>query len=465
MGTLHLTCRPRLQENEMGDLTFLETDADAIYNTTIRALEKNVNEALYPGDERRIFGDALVAVFVSVFNQVNDACKQKMLQYASGKVLDALGARYECHRIASTPARTILRFSVKFPVLGNILIEKGTRATPDYTVYFKTTEAAVLQAGRLHVDIPAESVGNGEKYNDYLIGTINQLVDLVPYIDTVENISVTNDGDDGEPYPEVDGGVGDEHYRERIRLAPTALSVAGPRGAYEYHARSADAAIVDVAILSDVQNVRYKVPVYAGKAFLGGSGYDITTLKVSAEGIEIPTLAYGVEYENDLLIITLIDSTGDVESINIDINVDLAGKVLIVPILEGGKIPGEDILQKVAVACSAEDVRPMTDLVVVRPPMQVEYEINITYYTTAANESDCINAIEGKSGALDRFREWQDTKMGRDINPDKLRALCLSPEHGVGCIRLIVTSPEYKKLKETEVAKCTHISVQHILEA
>lgn len=445
----------------MADLSFLETDSEEIYNTVITALEKNVNEALYPGDERRIFGDALVAVFVSAYIQVNDACKQKMLQYARGKVLDALGERLACYRIEAKPAKTILRFSVKTPIAGNILIAEGTRATSDYKVYFKTTEAAVLQAGTLFVDVPAESTGCGESYNNYLVGTVNQLVDLIPYIDFVENVSITHSGDDGEPYPEVDGGTGDEHYRERIYLAPTALSVAGPRDAYEYHVKSADASVADVAVLSDRQNVHYTVPVYDGKAFLGGEGYYIDTLAVKGGTLDID---YTVSYENSLMVLTLSGNLSAASSIEIDIDVDLAGHVLIVPIMEGGEIPTEDVLQKVYDACSLEDVRPMTDKVIVRPPEQIEYSIDIVYYTTMANESDCISTIEGKKGALDQFVNWQDTKMGRDINPDKLRALCLSPENGTGCNRIKVIAPEYKELKRTEVAKCKRITVKHVLE-
>lgn len=68
----------------MADLSFLETDSNRIYEDVISALEESVREPLYPGDERRIFGDALVALFVSVYNKANDACKQKMLQYARG---------------------------------------------------------------------------------------------------------------------------------------------------------------------------------------------------------------------------------------------------------------------------------------------------------------------------------------------------------------------------------------------
>lgn len=45
-------------------------------------------------------------------------------------------------------------------------------------------------------------------------------------------------------------GEDDERLRERIRLAPEHFSVAGPRLAYRYHAMSADAAALDVAVRS-----------------------------------------------------------------------------------------------------------------------------------------------------------------------------------------------------------------------
>lgn len=45
-------------------------------------------------------------------------------------------------------------------------------------------------------------------------------------------------------------GEDDERLRERIRLAPEHFSVAGPRLAYRYHAMSADASVLDVAVRS-----------------------------------------------------------------------------------------------------------------------------------------------------------------------------------------------------------------------
>jgi hypothetical protein len=42
------------------------------------------------------------------------------------------------------------------------------------------------------------------------------MVDLIPYISSAENITISGGGDDGEPYNEI----GDDKYRERIRLSP-----------------------------------------------------------------------------------------------------------------------------------------------------------------------------------------------------------------------------------------------------
>lgn len=446
----------------MADLSFLETDSNRIYEDVISALEESVREPLYPGDERRIFGDALVALFVSVYNKANDACKQKMLQYARGEVLDAIGARYGCIRIAPTMAKTVLRFSVKSPLNGNILISEGTRVTPDNEIYFKTTENVVLQAGRYAVTVEAVACETGANYNGYKEGTLNQLVDLVPYIDEVTNTVMTYDGDNGEPYPEVDGGAGDDNYRERIYLAPTALSVAGPHDAYRYHALSADSSIADVAVISEIEPKARTLQVHGGCAFLGGKNYLIETLVVN--GLN-PENDYLVTYKDDLLMITLVGDAASRESIDLTIDREMAGEVKIVPILNGGGIPDPDMLKKVKEACSADDVRPMTDLVLVEAPEQVGYDIDITYYTTEETESDCIETIEGAGGSVQQFIEWQGTRLGRDINPDKLRTLCLVPGNGTGCKRIAVNAPVFTALRETQIAVYSgKLTVNHVVE-
>lgn len=103
----------------MSDLKFIETDAGKVYDTILGDLENGVREPLYPGDERRIFGESLAQVIVSVYNSVNDACRQKMLRYARGSVLDALGENRDTPRLNPTYATTTLRFGITESMASN----------------------------------------------------------------------------------------------------------------------------------------------------------------------------------------------------------------------------------------------------------------------------------------------------------------------------------------------------------
>lgn len=226
------------------DFNFAETDSAKIYTAIIGSLMDSCNEALYPGDERRIFGEALVAVLVSLYSEFNGKMKQRTLRYARGEVLDAIGERYSVFRADPASASAIFRFSVSATQSANIIIPAGTRITTDGSVYFATEETAVLPAGEPSVDVVAVCTLGGSDYNGFTVGTIATLVDLIPYISEAVNITISTGGDDGEPYTTE----GDDRLRERIRLAPAAMSTAGTESGYRYFALSADPDIVDVAI-------------------------------------------------------------------------------------------------------------------------------------------------------------------------------------------------------------------------
>ena len=372
------------------ELDFISTDAGEIYNFIMYTLENGVAETLYPGDERLLFAEALVPFIVSLYNTLNDSARQVTLRYARGEVLDALGEFAGVTRISETPAETVLRFSLSSPITENIIIKTGTRVTGDYTRYFATTETVVLQAGSTHVDVNAESTAGGSDYNEIAEGSINILVDQIPYIDSVSNVSVTSKGGDKED---------DDEYRERIRLSPSSRSVAGPKNSYKYFAISADASIADATVSSPSPGV-----------------------------------------------------------------------VLITPILYGGGIPEQSILDKVLEACSADDIRPLTDNVQVQAPSVEMYDIELVYYTTSANEAEAIVNIEGSNGAINKYIYWQGSALQRDINPDHLRKLILSPidDDGNGLIgadRVEIISPAYKELDETTVAKYSGtLNVSHVVK-
>ena len=87
------------------DFNFVETDSRSLYDTILDNIMSYVGEPLYPGDERRIFAEAVIQLFISFYNLMNDIAKQKMLQYARGDVLDAIGEMENTPRLLPEKAQ------------------------------------------------------------------------------------------------------------------------------------------------------------------------------------------------------------------------------------------------------------------------------------------------------------------------------------------------------------------------
>ena len=113
-------------------------------------------------------------------------------------------------------------------------------------------------------------------------------------------------------------------------------------------------------------------------------------------------------------------------------------------------------MEKVEAACSADNVRPMTDKVTAIAPEAVTYDVEIKYYCTQDNEADTVNAVEGSGGAIERYNEWQTAALDRDINPDQLRRYILAPNWATGLVgadRVNVIKPIFAEIGKQQVAK------------
>ena len=456
----------------MSNVDFIETDSGVILTTILQQLENGCSEPLYPGDERRIFGEsALAPLFVSLFSLVNDSCRQKMLRYARGEVLDALGENFKVYRESPKPATTTLRFSIDEAISTNIAIPAGIRCTSDYVRYFVTDNTVVLQAGSTYVDVTATAETGGKEGNDIGIGEINTIVDIsqIPLVDNVTNIVATGGGEDEES---------DDAYRERIRNSGDAISTAGPAAAYRYWAIASNPARISDAIVENLIRTRAEeIPVYTRSgtayAFIGGENLQEATLKVKAHGsstVAALTSDYSVDYSDSrLLIITIVPGgiLASAASLDVEIEEIADGEVVITPVCFGGEIPTAEDLAAVLDTCSASDVRPLTDRVTVKAPDVEYFDIELVYYTTAADEAACIASVEGSGGAIDQYVYWQGSSLKRDINPDYLRKLILAPdwEGAVGATMVQITKPVYQDLPGTTLAKWSgNLTVSHIVK-
>ena len=432
-------------------LDLIDVDSSSIYRDVVTGLESGVGEPLYPGDERRIFGEALVAALVAYVSKANDAARQTMLRYARGQVLDAIGERLGVERIDATPSECRIRFTLSAPQDRTITIPAMTRVTSDGSLYWQTESACAIPAGELTGDVVALCTEGGGASNGVPAGAISTLVDLQPYVSTVANLDATHGGDDGEPYT-TDG---DDRLRERIRLAPNRLSVAGPEQAYVYWALTADPDIADVAAFSEEHDEVKTRKVVHGHIYVGGDllvPEDVLLVDGSAEG-------FTWTYEDSLLDIDLGDTEAETAEVTVRRKMD--GRVKVVPLMAGGELPDEETLRKVYETVNDKTIRPMTDLVTVEAPTTVGYAIRMKYWTRVEDEAAIMEAVEGAGGAVDRYIADQCAVLGRDINPYMLQSYVME----AGAIRCDVYEPQYVPVTGVQVARFTGApDISHALE-
>ena len=111
---------------------------------------------------------------------------------------------------------------------------------------------------------------------------------------------------------------------------------------------------------------------------------------------------------------------------------------------QSGSVAGEETKRAMVAACSPDEIRPLTDYVISGDPEEVPYDIDLTYYLTRDGSISASEAQSGVNEAVQRYIRWQSGKMGRDINPDRLRYLLLS----AGIKRVDLKQPAFTPLED-----------------
>ncbi len=249
----------------MPEVDFLETDPDAVKSEIIAAYESATGRTLAQSDPVRLFVLVMAAVVIQLRNKINWAAQQNLLTYAQEERLDALGVWVDVTRLEASYAVTTILFTLSEALASAYVIPEGFEVTAgDLT--FATDEELVIPAGETQAETSATCLTAGEAGNDYLAGQINTIVSPMAFLESAVNTTTTSGGSEIES---------DAEYAERIRLRLDSYSVAGPRLAYIYHAKSYSSAISDVAVISPVPG---EVDVYVllddgeipGETFLEG---------------------------------------------------------------------------------------------------------------------------------------------------------------------------------------------------
>ena len=366
-----------MELKNLPDITFAESDPQAVDLQIVEIMEKLLGRKLSRADPIRLFLRGIEAIIVQQRVLIDETAKQNLLAYSTEDRLDHIGVLVGTDRLQASAASTTLHFELSAARESATLIPAGTRATAGDGVLFATDQASTIDAGKTSVDIESTCTTSGTSGNGYKAGEINRLADPVPFIAAVTNTTTSAGGADVEA---------DDDYRERIHEAPEQYSTAGPTGAYEYFTKKASALITDVAVTS-------------------------------------PSPA----------------------------------EVVVWPLLTGGEMPGDEILNKVSDVLNDRTVRPLTDKVTVEKPTAVSYNIKVSYWIDRADATEAPAIQQQVETAVKDYALWQKSKLGRDINPTELYYRI----RAAGAKRAEVTEPAYTVVdrKKGQVAVDTTTSV------
>ena len=229
---------------DLPDVSFIENDTlDAMMQRLVTNFEKKYKEetgkeiSLAPSDPIRILLYAVALDLFQTEEYVDRAGKQDHQKYSYGAILANHAANRGVTRNPASAARTTIRFTASEVKDYALAIPEATRLTNGDGVYFKTVEYAEIPPGAEYADVEAVCTIDGIEGNGLLPGQVSVLVDPLPYILSIENVTTTDGGAERET---------DESLAERVYLAPSSYSVAGPSDAYAFWAKTYNAGIGSV---------------------------------------------------------------------------------------------------------------------------------------------------------------------------------------------------------------------------
>jgi len=227
----------------IGDITLDDIRAEMVSDYQDKFQEINgAAVTLKEGEPVSLMLYACAVQIYQMYLNTDIAGKMNFLKYAYGDYLDNLGALKGIERKGESSAVCTVRFSLAAVRAAVTSIPAGTRVTTSGAeVYFETDEYAEIPIGATYVDALCTSQTAGQEWNGIEAGELNVLVDPIPYIASVYNVSATSGGLDKES---------DEALAERIYLASGNFSVAGPEIAYIYLTREAYSGVEDVRVTS-----------------------------------------------------------------------------------------------------------------------------------------------------------------------------------------------------------------------
>lgn len=456
-----------------GNIEAQDIEADMIddYNAFMSdALDMDYD--LPVGDPMRCLIEACTDIFAQIVNVIDNDAKQNFLKYAYGENLDNLGLLKGVTRKGPEPATVTMQFSTEDQPTQDIVIPAGTEVAASDDVYFATDEdctitAAVRASTTLTVTITAQdnavTIPAGTTVMDDDEAVIFRTTD--PLTIAAGSTSGTVNAVADEPGTIENGHANGTFTKFGITVAGLSkISNTTTSGGVD-----SDGSATVTATCEDDGTI--------GNGYLAGSITDMiddvegvdscTNIDESATGTDTesddelreriynapamysvagPTLAYKYlveEYSDDIQDVSVVSPSD--------------GEVDVYFILTDGVLPGDTAITEISEYLSSDNIRPLTDKVVVKAPTTVTYNITVTYHirkSDAKSEETIKGDVED---ALEQYQTWQGGAIGRSIDPGQLTTYLRE----VGAVQITVTAPTITAVSSTQVAVAGEVNMTY----
>jgi phage-related baseplate assembly protein len=127
-----------------------------------------------------------------------------------------------------------------------------------------------------------------------------------------------------------------------------------------------------------------------------------------------------------------------------------AGQVYVYPLMKGGQLPTQAVLDQVYAKCNADDIRPLTDQLFVQSPIISDFTATVEFWIDKANGQFEDKLRDAVMQAYTDWVSWQSSKIGLDINPSKLDQMMVD----AGAKRTNIISPAFTVVDAQTLAVC-----------
>jgi phage-related baseplate assembly protein len=317
---------------------FYDTSIESIKARLFERFETITGRTLLPAHPEALVLEVCAYEIKLVAEQNQSAAAQMLLSFSNAPALDFLADLQGVNRLASSFSTVNLAYETAAGH-GGFTLPAGSRvASQNGQTTFRTDADAVVLTGAATFAVTATAINPGADGNGFTAGLITRMIDRRPELVSVTNTGTSGGGSDAET---------DEELRERVRLAGSGTSTAGPVRAYQFWARSASPSIIDVAVTNPVP-----------------------------------------------------------------------GTVNVYPLVQGGVVTPDTVIQQVVAALDPNTVVPLTDTVVVLSPERIEVTVGLSF--TMYVSADSASALAAARARVAQYLFVRETRLGLDVTVSQL---------------------------------------------